>query len=109
VGLKSIGNHRAELELFVFLEFGLVFQVGLARTGTDSVLFRGRLAFEERRLFALGHVRELGTKARRIWLPKWEGFEKLLPKDARTLNEAVGEQLRPCTRRKEIDEFLVPA
>ena len=51
----------------------------------------GRLAFEKRRLFALGHARELGTKARRIWLPKREGFEKLLPKDARTLNEAAGE------------------
>ena len=90
VGLKPSGNRRAELVLFVFLDFGLVFQVRLARTGTDSVLFRGRLAFEERGLLALGHVHRLGTKAR--WLPKREGLAQLQPKDARSSNEAADEQ-----------------
>ena len=69
VGLKPIGSHHAELVLFVFFEFGLVFQVGFARTKTDSAL-SGRPAFEKRCIFALGHVHRLGTKAR--WLPKRE-------------------------------------
>ena len=36
VELKPNGNHRAELVLFVFLDLGLVFQVGLARMKSDS-------------------------------------------------------------------------
>ena len=105
VGLKPIGSHHAELVLFVFFEFGPVFQVGLARTKTDSAL-SGRPAFEKRCFFALGHVHRLGTKAR--WLPKGEGLAPLQPKDARTLNGAAGERLRPCTCRKEADDLLEP-
>ena len=109
MGLKPNSSHRAELVLFVFLVLGLVFQVGLARMETDSVLFRGRTAFEKRCLFALGQVRGLGTKARHIWLSRRERLAKLLPKDARTLNAAAGEQLRPWACHKETDEFLGPA
>jgi len=35
VELKPIGNHRAELGLFVFFESGLVFQVRLACSNED--------------------------------------------------------------------------
>ena len=65
--LKPNGNHRAELML---LDLGLVFQVGLARTKSDSVPLRGRPAPEKRCLLALGHVGDLGAKARCIWLAK---------------------------------------
>jgi len=37
VEVKRGSTHRAVLGLFVFLDFGLVFQVGLARTKTDSL------------------------------------------------------------------------
>jgi len=74
VELKPNGNHHAELMLFVFLDLGLVFQVGLARAKSDSGPFRHRDAPEKRCLLALGQVRELGTKERRIWLAKRDGL-----------------------------------
>jgi len=103
VRLKPLGNHRAEPVLFVFLDFGFVFQFWLARTKTDSAL-SGRPAFEKRCIFALGHVHRLGTKGR--WLPKREGLAPLQSKDARTLNDAAGERLRPCICRKKLTIFL---
>jgi len=91
VDLKPSGNHHAEFVLFVLLELDLVFQVGLARTKTDSVLSGTDPLSRSTASLFLAHVRELGTKARRVWPPKRERLEKLLPKDARTLNEAAGE------------------
>ena len=70
MGLTPSGNHRAELVLFVFLVLGLVFQVRLARTKGDSGFFSGRPALEKRFLFALGRVREPGTKRWCTWLAK---------------------------------------
>ena len=108
VELKPNGNHRAELVLFALLDLGLVFQVGLARTKRDRDFSEADLLPRSDASLLLA-MRANSERRRDAFGWRSETDQEPQPKDARTWNEAAGEQLRPYDCHKETADFLVPS